>query len=213
MAKTILYAALKLLFPPQCYHCRASHEKLIAPLCQSCFSHLEPRPPEGEILITFEMFSPAQSLITALKKGFSSQLSSTLAAYMAMQYANSKLPIPDLITAVPTSTWRKWQMGQESAAALGIELAQLLERPFKLLLRRKKQLIRQDLLPREDRRNLSSEEFERKEKQNLQGKTVLLVDDTITTGATLFSCAEKLWEMSPAKIIKMVCVDRGYLKE
>ncbi len=213
MAKTALHAALKLIFPPECCHCKVPHEKLGVPLCESCFSHLAPRSPEGEILITFEAVSPAQSLITALKKGFSSKLSKTLAAYMAIQYAKSALPLPDLITATPTSHWRRWQMGQETAADIAKEFAALFERPFKPLLVRKRQLLRQDLLSREERRDLSSEEFQWKEKQSLQGKIVLLIDDTITTGATLACCAEKLWEASPAKIVKMVCVDRGYLKE
>ena len=37
--------------------------------------------------------------------------------------------------------------------------------------------------------------------------------NTFTTGATLACCAERLWEAAPSKIIKMACVDRGYLKQ
>ncbi len=213
MAKAALYAALKLIFPPECYHCKSEHEKLGAPLCSACLTFLDPRPSEGEILITFESIGPAQSLMAGLKKGSSPKLISLLAAYMAVQYSQSAHPLPDLITAVPTSWWRKWQMGQETAAELAKELSILLERPFLPLLKRKRQLYRQDLLSREERLHLSSEEFVYKTKQSLHGKTLLLIDDTITTGATLACCAERLWEAAPSKIIKMACVDRGYLKQ
>lgn len=217
MAKTQLYAALKALlkviFPPKCYHCKRDHEKLGVPLCDSCFSYLEARPPEGEVLVTFEGAGPAQSLISNLKNGSSSQLAEILAAYMAIQYAKSSLPLPDLVTAVPTSTWRKWQMGQEGANTLAKELAELLDCPYKPLLYRKRQTLRQDQLSREERKYLSSDDFDWKGKHDIQGKTILLVDDTITTGTTLACCAEKIWEAAPAKIVKMVCVDRGYLWE
>ena len=103
-------------------------------------------------------------------------------------------------------------MGGEGSTLLAKDLAKLLDRPFIPFLIRKKQMLRQELLSREERTHLSSEEFQWKTKQSLNGKTVLLIDDTITTGTTLACCAERLWEAGPAKIIKMVCVDRGYLQ-
>ncbi len=212
MGKTALYAALKLLFPPVCLHCKSPHEKLKAPLCETCVSYLEIRPAINDMIVTFEGIGPAQSLVAGLKNGSAPHISSLLAAYMAVQYAQSSLPLPDIITAVPSSRWRKWQVGQESAAALAKDLASLLERPFLPLLKRERQLLRQELLTREERTLLSSEEFQWKMRENLRGKTVLLIDDTITTGTTLACCAERLFEASPAKIIKMACVDQGFLQ-
>jgi competence protein ComFC len=217
MAAAALYASIKsfikLIFPPECLNCKTPHDKLGVPLCESCFSYLEVRPSTGEIVITFDGASPAQSLITSLKKGASSNLSSLLAAYMAVQYSKSDLPLPDVIVPVPTSYWRKWQMGQEIAAELARELAKLLDRPFLPLLQRKRQLVRQELLTRQERKYLPAEEFQWKEKHDLKGKTVLLIDDTITTGTTLACSAERLYEAHPSRIIKIACADRGYLLE
>lgn len=219
MGKTAVHASLKallsIIFPPECFHCKASHDKLGVPLCEHCFAHLEIRPATGneKILITFDNIGPAQSLMKKFKKDPSSQIASLFAAYMAIQYSQSNLPLPDIVTGVPSSRLRKWQLGEEIPAMLAKELGKLLGRPFLPLLQRKKQLIRQDLLSREERLQLSSEEFQRKGHPPLRGKTILLIDDTITTGATLRCCAQRLWEASPAQIIKMVCLDQGYLKE
>ena len=212
MGKATLYAALKLFFPPKCLHCKKEHDAFSVPLCETCLSFLEPLPPSGDILVTFEGVGPALSLITALKQGFSSKLAALLAAYMAMQYSKSSLPLPDLVTCVPTSYWRKWQMGQETSAQIASALAKLLDRPFVPLLQRRRQLLRQEFLTREERSHLPPEEFQWKTHIDLHDKTILLVDDTITTGATLACSAQRLWEGSPQRIIKMACVDRGYLK-
>jgi ComF family protein len=217
MAAAAIYASikslLKLVFPPECCHCKKPHDQLGVALCKTCISYLEVRPSTGGILVTFEGIGPAGSLMSSLKKTFSPQVASILAAYMAIQYAQSELPLPDLITAVPSSWWRKWQVGGDCAACLAKELAKLLERPFLPLLQRRRQLLRQDFLTREERACLSSEEFQWRIKKNLSEKTILLVDDTVTTGTTLACCAERLWEASPAQIIKMACVDQGYLQE
>ena len=212
MGKAALYSALKLLFPPECLHCKKPHDCLTVPLCETCMTFLEPLPPTSGVLVTFEGVGPALSLMTALKKGYAPKLSSILAAFMAVQYSKSDYPLPDLVTSVPSSIWRKWQMGQSIPTLLGKELAKLLDRPFIPLLRRKRQLFRQDFLSREERSHLPSHEFQWHKKQSLHSKFILLIDDTITTGTTLACCAKKLWEAGPKQIVKMACVDRGYLK-
>jgi predicted amidophosphoribosyltransferase len=146
------------------------------------------------------------------KAGSSPHLAALFAAYMAIQYSQSTLPLPDIVTAVPSSRWRHWQVGQETAPDLARAFASLIDKPFLSLLKRR-QLVRQELVSREERAALLPTDFRWKNKAEvkLQGKTILLIDDTITTGATLACCAEVLWEASPAKILKMACVDRGYL--
>jgi competence protein ComFC len=202
---------LKLLFPPVCLHCGTVHDRLKSPLCGTCASSLEIRPAGGSVIITFEGMGPVLSLISSFRKGAAPHLSSVLAAYMVVQYSQSSLSLPDVVTAVPTSRWRKWQVGQESATCLAQEVAKMIGRPFVSLLKRKRQLLRQELLSLEARARLSPEEFQWQQRADLRAKTVLLIDDVVTTGTTLACSAQRLWEASPAQIVKMVCVDQGYL--
>lgn len=211
MGKATLHAALKLLFPPLCLHCRAAHDLLRAPLCKNCKSYLEVRGGSEGFLITFEGIGPAQSLMAALKSGSSSAVAPLLAAYMVIQYSRTELALPDMITAVPSSRWRRWICGVESSTALAKEFAKLTGVPYLPLLKRPRQLFRQDLLPKDARFALMPEDFQWGQREDLRGKTVLLIDDTITTGSTLSCCSARLFEAAPAKIIKMACVDRGFL--
>lgn len=215
MGKATLHSALRAIlgaiFPPECYHCRSSHEKLGVPLCESCFSYLEILPPTPkDLLITFENMGPAQSLMYQVKREFSIKTLELLAAYMAIQYSRSTFPMPDVITAVPSTRFRTWKIGGDIAGMLAKKVGKILDIPFIPLLQRRRELISQERLSKEERQLLSSDNFQWKKAHSVRGKAILLIDDTITTGATLRCCAERLWEGSPVQIIKMACVDQGY---
>src|SRR5688500_15058854 len=104
---------LKTIFPPECLHCKSSHNKLGTLLCDTCVSYLEVRNAQEPVFITFANIGPGVSLMKELKKSGSSKIASLLAAYMAIQYSQTELPLPDIITAVPTTRFRKWQIGEE----------------------------------------------------------------------------------------------------
>jgi predicted amidophosphoribosyltransferase len=176
---------------------------------------MEVRPWVGheKVLITFEKFSPAKELMVYFKKGTFPSLASIFASYMTIQYTQTSLPFPDLITAVPTSMYRKLHMGYEPAKQIALEMAELLNVPFVNGFKRLSQLYRQDLLTDDKRYELSSKEFAWSFSGSLRGKRVLLIDDTVTTGATFSCCAAHLWKEGPSKIFKMACLDRGFLKE
>ncbi|MGR3972971.1 MAG: hypothetical protein QRY72_00080 [Candidatus Rhabdochlamydia sp.] len=213
-----LHAFMRQVFPPECLYCKTLHDQLGVYLCHNCLRSLEPLTPraviEGistPILITFGRQGVPITLIKQLKRTPDPSLAQLLAAYMAIQYTQSDYPLPDLITAVPTSLMRKWHLGDNPAELLAKEVAILLDKPFTRLLTRQGPLIRQDLLPLEERRELSLNTFKWRGKSLLQPQRVLLIDDTMTTGATLRCCAYPL-EQEGCGVVKMVCVDQGYLK-
>src|SRR5271166_3894031 len=94
---SILSRILSLIFPPYCLHCHEEQIPLRQPLCTTCVSHLEVAPQSRPILVTFERFSPALSLLRELKTGGSAYLAPILAAYMTVHYAQSAHPLPDLV--------------------------------------------------------------------------------------------------------------------
>ena len=51
-----------------------------------------------------------------------------------------------------------------------------------------------------DRWENVAESFVVKNPENLEGKRILLVDDVVTTGATLEACAQKLLEIQGVKV-------------
>jgi len=200
------------LFPPQCLHCLETHTALGSPLCKLCVSLMEVREAES-ILISFSRFSPAASLMRQFKKRGDLPTGKLLAAYMAFHYARSSFSLPDLITAVPSTRFRKWQTSGGTAELLAEELGKILQRPAIRCLKRVRQLLRQDTLEREERLKLSSDDFALRHKVNIRGKHILLIDDTITTGSTLQATAEHLWQASALQVTKMACLDLGYLRD
>lgn len=205
MLHTLNLSVLKFFFPSRCWHC---DELDFHPLCPSCLSFFTPLPPSTDPLVTFEGQGPAKTLINALKSGKAPRLAAGIAGYMALQLLKSHLPMPDFIVPVPQSFYRSLQVGYNPAFLLAKHLSKALDRPVISPLKRSSHLLRQTQLPTPQRYRLSSSQFQWRYHPPLQGKTVLLVDDLIGTGATLKCCTRRLSEAFPFKIISIVAISQ-----
>lgn len=208
MGKAEIFAPIKnlleIIFPPICWHCE-DPAAFSHPLCESCLKLLDILPP-SDPLITFEGQGPAWTLIKALKSGRAPRLAEGIAGYMALQYLKNDFPLPDLIVPVPQALFRSLQVSYNPSLLLAHHLGKTLDRPVIQLLKRKRQLVCQMRVNREQRYRLSVENFQWKKRVPIAEKTILLVDDIMGTGATLRACAQRLYEGFPLKIIKMACV-------
>lgn len=134
----------------------------------------------------------ARRLVLALKYGDRHDIAAPAAQWLAR--AASDLIRPDtLIAPVPLHRWRLLKRRYNQSALLSAALARRIDRPHcpDLLLRRRRTAI-QDGRTREGRfLNLSGAITAHPGRAGLiAGRHVLLVDDVMTSGATLAACAE-----------------------
>ena len=98
-----------------------------------------------------------------------------------------------LVAPVPLHWWRKWTRGYNQSEAVGRELAAGLGAEFVPNLLRRVRWTTQQVQPtREARRENVKGAFRVRRSARLVGKTVLLVDDVMTTGSTLGEAARTL---------------------
>ncbi len=134
-------------------------------------------------------------------EGIAKELISRLKFERAMSVADEaaeliKTPLPYLppetiITFVPTATSRRRMRGYDQSELIAKRLAKLLERRFKPLLLRQGQT-RQVGADRTRRRQQLTNVFRPRNLTDIEGSSILLVDDIVTTGATLGAAAQVL---------------------
>lgn len=148
----------------------------------------------------FEYEGPAASLVKHFKYGGQTYLAEGAAAYLAMQFIALQWPFPDFIIPVPMALSRYWVRGYNQSALLAQELSKILQRPCIEFLKRKSGDYSQAGLNYAQRLSLSGESFSLRRGELLEDKTLLLIDDVLTTGSTLRKCGEVLAEACPRKI-------------
>ena len=232
MIRQLLKAFADLIFPPLCLHCRASlpvENKIFCSLCfdlmplidctercPSCFSGaFDPlthfcaecarHPPLFDrIGAAFDYVGPAATLVKKMKYGNQPYLSKGGGAFLAAQWMRLEWPLPDFIVPVPLS-WIHWaERGYNQSLLLSTSLGEILKIPVADILIRKSGDYSQAGLNRQQRIEYIGNTFQLKRGVDLRDKTILLVDDVMTTGSTLRKCAEALLEGGPAKLYSLV---------
>jgi ComF family protein len=200
-------ALLDLLLPPACPGC--GREGLV--LCGACrepFDRRSAEPPGAPLglsasppgaLIQLEwcaVFSgPVRAALHALKYGGERRLARPLAAALAARWALAGRG-GDLVVWVPVHRVRRRDRGFDQAEDLARGMALLLGLPVAACLERQRRTAAQHALGQEARLGNTSGAFAVTPtgRSLVRGRWVVLVDDVVTTGATLAGCAEALLE-------------------
>jgi ComF family protein len=114
----------------------------------------------------------------------------------------------DVITWVPLSKKRKRTRGYDQAQLLAKDLASWIQVPYSCLLVKKRNAAPQSGSGgREERKANIRDAYRIKDGADIRGKTILLIDDIVTTGATLEECAAVL-SSAGAACVKALTIAR-----
>jgi ComF family protein len=114
------------------------------------------------------------------------------------------LPPDTWVVPVPLHWWRRLSRGYNQAEALAHHLARQLHLPLHLPLQRVRATDRLAHLGATDRRQAMRSAFRAHRESGLKGRTVLLVDDILTSGATAGSAARALKQAGARRIVVAV---------
>lgn len=108
----------------------------------------------------------------------------------------------DVIVPVPLSLGKYWSRGYNQSQLLALELSRIWRKPvFPHALQRRLFTVSQIRLNQASRRiNAESNFCLGRQSRKIHGKSVLLVDDVLTTGSTVSACA-KLLKKAGARVI------------
>ena len=212
-ARRLLETLLAAIFPADCCLCaRALPWRQEGGVCIPCWMSLpwtpgyRPGPgPLHAVIWAADYEGALRRLVRGLKFEDMDYLAGPLGREMAARLAPVLRGLgPDLVVAVPMHWWRRYRRGFNQAALLARSIARHGRLPLGTrVLRRRRAGRRQLGLSRRERlRSLAGCYAARG--APLKGRTVLLVDDVTTTGATLEACARVLLRAGAARVVGCV---------
>ncbi len=201
------------LLPPVCFGCNAQLIRGEHPLCTVCrydlpiteFNFAQENAVDriffGKVpiakAVSFVYFSKngiVMELLHHLKYRNQPQIGDFLGKWFGeILIAQGNLPKFDMVIPVPLHPKKLRKRGYNQVHSFGKQLARYVKAPFMTQILVKKTNTRtQTKKNRMDRLLKSDGVFEITAPELIEGKHILLVDDVITTGATIVSCARTL---------------------
>lgn len=219
-------AGADLLFPPSCRWCRCESHLEGGDLCSRCareFRHdqarcqrcgaaaaeVSPRAgcsacgrrrPQWEgIAILGGYADPLREAILRIKRPGAEDLAAALARLLVEKHRPffERAGI-DAVVPVPMHWWRRWSRGTSSAEDIARPLAWAIGRDVRAVIVRTRATRMQNELPAEERGGNVAGAF--RVRSSVAGRRVLVVDDVVTTGATLAACCRILREAGAAAV-------------
>ncbi len=192
----VLNLALDLLYPPRCVGC----DRVDTVWCDRCQSQLADIPVVLHRQNPFSYLATAataihqdkaQSAVQALKYASARPLAIALAQRIVQAYQQLNWEV-DLVVPVPMHTDRLKKRGYNQAALIARAMAEQCDLPYSENAILRQRFTRSQVgLTRVERQANMIDAFIADTNQCSQ-KQILLIDDVLTTGATLGGCAETL---------------------
>lgn len=213
--KTYLYQALHavmfFLFPPYCYYC---HDVLstTSVLCQQCLARIQPvishsisiSPIKQVTVYAIGAYQhPLKKLITA--KHFRCRHSAQSLGVLLWERTALQLLDFDCIVPLPLHWSRYAHRWYNQAEEMALRISNLSNKPCVSLLQRTKKTKFQAGLSQKQRYENVHDIFSLTQEASLyRNKTIVLIDDVMTTGATIKEAVKVLYTLQPKAIIVAV---------
>ena len=183
--------AVNFIAPPFCSSCGQPFEvdPLGDSLCASCIAN---PPVYRHARAVFRYDDGSRPLVLRFKHGDRTGAAPSFGRWMARAGA-ALLTDAEVIVPVPLHRWRLWRRRYNQAALLAQAVARIADRPCAPdALARIRATPSQGMLGRSQRRRNVRGAFRVKRPEVIEGRQVLLVDDVLTSGATVGECVRAL---------------------
>lgn len=153
-------------------------------------------------IFIFRHGNTVQKTVHAMKFHGDSDLCLLMGRQMGLELlASGRFDDIDLLIPVPLHWWRRLRRGYNQSELLCRGIAQVMHREVNTrALRRHRYTHQQSLQASSDREKNVQGAFSLRRPDDLAGRHILLVDDVLTTGATISSCCDALKNVNNLKI-------------
>jgi ComF family protein len=110
----------------------------------------------------------------------------------------------EVVVPVPLHWWRRWRRGHNQAERIAWGLARELKLPLRPALRRVRSVEKLASLSRTERLEAMKGAFSVVSENRVRGRTILLVDDVLTSGATCGAAARALKAAGAKRVVAAV---------
>ena len=200
---------MSLIFPTHCILCGQTITDSERGLCTECRRQMEAGmqtlicyPPEyvSDVICAGRYHGSYRTALLRLKYAQQPYRLYPIAELMAQAWDWHHMPLPDVITCVPMNAWHQFRRGFNQSEEFAKYLSEKWGVPYQSLLKRKLISHKQSRLSAKQRQENAARSFALKKEIDLSGRRILLIDDIVTTGATVSNCAKLLREGRPESI-------------